>query len=157
MGGHQDTGFRATSEAPPFPVPALHSLAGPTLLPTAFHLFPTLGSVLDGVLSSGVLAADEAQQGSPLGMLMPILIVGFIFYFLVFRPASKERKAREAQVQALKKHDKVITNAGIHGVVTALDDDSVTLRIDDKNNVRVRFLRSAVWQVQGADATPAKS
>ncbi len=107
-------------------------------------------------LASGLVAAEEGQ-GSALGMLMPILIVVFIFYFLVFRPASRERKGREAQVKSLAKHDKVITNAGIYGTVMSLDDESVVLRIDDKNNVRVKFSRAAIWQVLGGDAVPAKT
>ena len=107
-------------------------------------------------LASGLLAA-EGEQASPLGMLMPILIVVFIFYFLVFRPASRERKEREAQVRSLAKHDKVITNAGIYGTVMSLDDESVVLRIDDKNNVRVKFSRAAIWQVLGGDAAAASS
>ena len=65
-----------------------------------------------------------------------------IFYFIVIRPGSKERKQREAQLKALKKHDKVITNAGIHGTVVALDEDTVDLRVDEKNNVRIRFSRA---------------
>jgi len=79
------------------------------------------------------------------GMLLPLVIVGLIFYFLVIRPGSKERKKREAQVKALQKHDRVVTNAGIHGTVVALDDDTVTLKVDD--NVRIKFNRQAVWQV----------
>ena len=85
------------------------------------------------------------------GFLIPLLLVGLIFYFIVIRPGSKERKQRESQIKSLKKHDKVVTNAGIHGAVVALDDDTVTLRVDDKNNVRVRFSRTAIWQVQAGD------
>ena len=47
----------------------------------------------------------------------------------------------------ITKHDKVITNAGIHGTVVGLDDETVTLRVDEKNNVRIRFARAAIWQV----------
>jgi preprotein translocase subunit YajC len=80
-------------------------------------------------------------------MFVPILLVMLIFYFIVMRPASRERKAREAKLAALKKHDRVVTNAGIHGTVVALEDDAVVLRVDDKNNVRIRFSRAAIWQV----------
>lgn len=96
------------------------------------------------VAARTLLAADDAGGGM-LGMFAPILIVFVIFYLLVFRPASRERKAKEALVKNLKKHDQVITNAGIYGTVVSLDDETVTLRVDD--NVRIRFARAAVWQV----------
>jgi preprotein translocase subunit YajC len=85
-------------------------------------------------------------------MLIPMLLIFVIFYFILIRPASRERKQREAQIQALKKHDRVVTNAGIHGTVVALEDDAVVLRVDDKNNVRIRFSRQAIWQVLQASA-----
>lgn len=98
------------------------------------------------------LLGQDAGTG---GILVPILIVFAIFYFLVIRPGAKERKQREAQIAALKKHDKVITNAGIHGTVMALEDDAVILQIDPKNNVRVKFSRAAIWQVLTGDEKAA--
>lgn len=100
-----------------------------------------------------ILAADQGGAGS---LLIPLLLVGLIFYFIVIRPQSKERKQREAQLKSLKKHDKVVTNAGIHGTVVALEEDVVTLRVDEKSNVRIRFSRSAIWQVlTGEEEAPA--
>ena len=100
-----------------------------------------------------------AQGGTE--WLVPMLLIFVIFYFVLIRPASRERKQREAQISALKKHDRVVTNAGIHGTVVALEDDAVVLRVDDKNNVRVKFSRQAVWQVlqpsaERAEREPAK-
>lgn len=101
-------------------------------------------------ISLATLSLLAAEGGAPadggiMQLLMPLLIVGFIFYFLVFRPASRERKEREAKIGGLQKHDRVITNAGIHGTVVALDEETVTLKVDD--NVRIKFTRAAVWQV----------
>ena len=92
------------------------------------------------------LAADDG--GSLFGeMMVPLAIVFLIFYFLVIRPSSKEKRQREEKLRSLKKHDKVVTNAGIHGTVMSVDDDTMTLRVDDKNNIRMKFNRAAVWQV----------
>jgi preprotein translocase subunit YajC len=102
------------------------------------------------VIPSSVLA----QSGLD-GWFVPILLILVIFYFIVMRPATKERKAREAQLGGLKKHDRVVTNAGIHGTVVALEDDTVVLRVDDKNNVRIRFSRQAIWQVVTASSDRA--
>ena len=97
-----------------------------------------------------ILAEDAPPQGGIIDFLMPLAIVFLIFWFLVIRPSSKERKEREMKVRNVQKHDKVVTNAGIHGTVVGLDDETVTLRVDDKNNVRIRFARAAIWQVNPA-------
>ena len=89
-----------------------------------------------------------AEGANPLANpLIPILIVFAIFYFLVIRPQSRERRAREDKISNITKHAKVITNAGIHGTVVGTDEDTVTLRVDEKNNVRIRFSKAAIWQV----------
>ncbi len=97
-----------------------------------------------------ILAADAAPQGGLMDLLFPLAIVFLIFYVLVIRPAGKERRAREDQVRNVKKNDKVVTNAGIHGKVVGVDPDTVTLCVDDKNNVRIKFSRQAIWQVNPA-------
>ncbi|MDF1701372.1 MAG: preprotein translocase subunit YajC [Planctomycetota bacterium] len=102
-----------------------------------------------------ILAQDESQ-GNPMDMFVMIGMIFLIFWFLVIRPGSKERKQREAAVKALKKNDKVVTNAGIHGTVVGLEDEAVTLRVDDKNNIRMKFSRAAIWQVQDPDAKSGK-
>lgn len=106
------------------------------------------------MLSLGTLL-PLAQSGGE--WLVPMLLVFVIFYFIVIRPASRERKAREAQIKSIKKHDRVVTNAGIHGTVVALEDDAVVLRVDDKANVRIKFSRQAIWQVlQPSSERPEK-
>jgi preprotein translocase subunit YajC len=104
------------------------------------------------------LLSPLAQDGGGLLSFLPFIIVFVIFWMLVFRPQSKERKAREEKIKSLKKHDRVVTNAGIYGTVVALDTDTVTLRVDEKNNVRIVFSRAAVWQVnpEGPTPTPAE-
>ena len=103
-------------------------------------------------------AADaEGGGGFMDNFLVPLAIVFLIFYFLVIRPQGKEKRQREQRLKSLKKHDKVITNAGIHGTVMSVDDDTMTLRVDDKNNVRMKFTRAAVWQVTTPGEAEAKS
>ncbi len=97
------------------------------------------------------LGADSGGAGGFGDMLFMIAIVGFIFYFLVIRPAGRERKEREQRMRNLKKHDRVVTNAGIYGTIVGMDEQTVTLRVDDKSNVRIRFSRAAIWQLEGGE------
>lgn len=97
------------------------------------------------------LAASPLQNP-----LIPIVIVFAIFYFLVIRPQSKERKGREEKIRTITKNTKVVTNAGIHGTVVGTDEDTVTLRVDEKNNVRIKFSRAAIWQILDGTETASK-
>lgn len=89
---------------------------------------------------------DGAGQQAPgLGsMMLPMVLIVFVWYFLILRPQGRERKQRERQLSQLKRNDRVVTYSGIIGTITGFSDDNkeVTLRVDD--NVKLRFLRSAI-------------
>ena len=105
---------------------------------------------------TGQPATDTPQGGGLLGQLPLFALIFFIIWFVVIRPQSKERKKREQDLKAVRKYDKVITNAGIHGTVMSVGDTDLTLRIDDKNDVRVKIEKTALWQIKPTDAgTPS--
>lgn len=72
-----------------------------------------------------------AGQGSAAGMLIPLVLMGVIFYFLLLRPQQQRAKQQAKMLAALKAGDKVVTAAGIVGVVITLKDTTVTLRSGD--------------------------
>lgn len=91
---------------------------------------------------------EPAAPGGSFMDLMPMLVgVLLIFYFLAWRPQAKERRARENLLKSVQKGDKVITSSGMYGTVAALGEKEVTLKVDDKNNVRLRFSRQAIQNV----------
>jgi preprotein translocase subunit YajC len=97
-----------------------------------------------------MLPAEAEPQVSPLGGLSPILMMGLVFvalWLIVLRPAQKREKAqRQAMLASLKKNDKVLTSAGIIGIVALVNDkeDEVTLKVDESSNVRLRVLKSTI-------------
>jgi preprotein translocase subunit YajC len=77
---------------------------------------------------------------------LPIMIGGLVLLFLLMgRGGRKREKQRQEMLSALKKGDKVTTIGGIIGTVADLNEDEVTLRLDD--NTRMRIVRRAVNQV----------
>lgn len=72
----------------------------------------------------------------------PILFMGFVFYFLLYRPQKKEQQRRTNMLDSLKKGDRVITAGGIHGAITALTEKLVTIKIADK--VEINVSRTAI-------------
>ncbi|MGA2507409.1 MAG: preprotein translocase subunit YajC [Chitinispirillaceae bacterium] len=85
-----------------------------------------------------------------LGGLMPMLIFMFvIIYFMMIRPEQKKSKERQKLIAGLKKGDKVLTAAGMIGMVGNVKETTVMVKIAE--NTVVEFAKSAVTQVMNSD------
>jgi preprotein translocase subunit YajC len=107
--------------------------------------------------SSGLtLFAQQGGQGI-LTMLMPILLIGMLFYVLMIVPEKKKRNEIGRMQEGLKKNDRVVTIGGILGVVVNAQSGSekVTLRVDEANNTRIEVLRSSISRVLSDDKPDA--
>lgn len=90
-------------------------------------------------------APETAQQGNVLMQFLPLIFIFVIFYFLLIRPQQKKTKEHAALVAAVKTGDKVVTTAGIHGIITNTSESTVTIKVAD--NVKIEFDRGAVVSV----------
>jgi preprotein translocase subunit YajC len=90
----------------------------------------------------GGLGGSGGGQGSGLSAFIPLILMFAIFYFLLIRPQQKKAKQHKALLAAVKKGDKVITSGGLHGEVTGIADEVVTMEIAPK--VRVKVSRGAI-------------
>jgi preprotein translocase subunit YajC len=101
------------------------------------------------VLATGSLLADEAAAPASGGnMYQTLMLLGFgvvFFYFLLWRPEQKRRKALEKQRSGLKKGDRV-TAMGIIGSVVRIQDNTVILKMVDGSKIEV--LKMAISDVQ---------
>jgi preprotein translocase subunit YajC len=98
--------------------------------------------------SGGGGSGQQQPQGCQQmgGMLIPILIMFAIIYFLMIRPQQKQQKKHKAMVAAIKKGDRIITNAGIFGTVTGMTEAVLTLEV--AKNVHIRVLRGQIAGLQ---------
>ena len=102
--------------------------------------------------------ADGAQQPSPLFSFLPFVAIAVVFYFVFFRPQAKQAKQHQAFVAGLKKGDEVVTQSGIIGTVSLVEDRSVTLDVGGGTKVRVVKAQVAgQWQEKQTPAQPAKA
>ena len=76
-------------------------------------------------------------QGGGFGAFLPLIIMFAIFYFLLIRPQQKKAKLHQEMLATLKKGDKVVSSGGLHGVITGITDDLVTMEIAPKVRVKV--------------------
>ncbi len=87
----------------------------------------------------GWIVLQAAEKPPVLMQLFPIIMIFFVFYLLVFRPQMKQQKEHEKMMKAIEKGDRVVTEGGVHGLVTGLTDDVITLEIASlKGGERIR-------------------
>ena len=109
------------------------------------YLYPLMG------------APEGAGGGSPQSVVPTFVTFGLvflIFYFLIIRPQNKKQKETKAMLSSLQKGDRVATIGGIRGVIQALREDTVVLKVDD--SVKLEFSRSAVANVLEKKGTSGK-
>ena len=108
---------------------------------------------MDFFIQSALAQGAPATEQSPFVGLLPILILFVAFYFLLIRPQQKKQKAHQQMVSELATGDEVITAGGIIGVISAISDQFVTVRIGEGTEVKVqRHSISAVLPKGTVDA-----
>jgi preprotein translocase subunit YajC len=106
--------------------------------------------------------AGDADGGGGFGIfnnpLLPLVVIGIMFYFLLILPERKKRKELENKLNSLKKNDAVITTGGVCGIIVNANPGSkyVTLKIDEANNTKIRVLRSHIAHIGSPDEVDEK-
>ncbi|MCC8409013.1 preprotein translocase subunit YajC [Mucilaginibacter sp. UR6-1] len=78
---------------------------------------------------------------NPQSLIMMGLII-LVFYFFMIRPQIKKQKDQKKFVDDLKKGDKVVTTAGIHGRI--IDLAETTILIEVEGGTKIRFDKTAI-------------
>jgi preprotein translocase subunit YajC len=97
------------------------------------------------LLLSDAAASGSPAAPSPIAQFAPLIFIGVIFYFLLIRPQQKQRKEQQKLIEALKTGDKVVTSAGIHGLIANVKEKTVLLKVAD--NVKIEIDKAAVATV----------
>lgn len=97
-------------------------------------------------------AAGQGQGSNPLVQMAPMILIFVMFYFVLIRPQRKKQQELAAQISALRGGDQIVTTGGIYGVVSSLQEKTITLKIAD--NVKIKLDKAAVATVvkKSADA-----
>ena len=119
------------------------------------------GAGTAGAGSGGGGTGGGTPATQPFGSQMFIMIGLLILLMFVFSMSGtrREKKKREALLNAIKKHDRVQTIGGVIGSVVEIKPEYVILKVDESSNTRITFARSAIQQVlsSDSDAVPAKA
>lgn len=93
------------------------------------------------MISTILLQATGGALGG-FGGLLPLVLIIIVFYFFMIRPQVKKQKEQKTFANELKKSDKVITTAGMHGKVLEVTDTTVLL--ETEGGGKIRFNKSAI-------------
>jgi preprotein translocase subunit YajC len=99
--------------------------------------------MLSLILAQAPTAAPSAASG--IGAFVPFILIFVIMYFVLLRPQQRRQKEQQRLVSALKTGDRVVTNAGIHGLISNVKDTTVIVKVAD--NVKIEMEKSAVTTV----------
>ena len=85
--------------------------------------------------------------------IFPLVLIFIIFYFLLIRPQQRRVKQHQAMVAAVKPRDTAVTNGGLVGRVTKVDEHEIELEV--AQGVRVRVVKSMLSDIRPHGAKPA--
>lgn len=88
-------------------------------------------------------AATESAGGmGDLMQFMPIILMFAVMYFLMIRPQQKKAKEHKAMIDGLSKGDEVVSQGGVAGRITKVNEDFVTVEVAD--NVEIQIQKPAI-------------
>jgi preprotein translocase subunit YajC len=77
-----------------------------------------------------------------ISQLLPFIFLIAIMYFVIIRPQQKEAKARKEMIESLAKGDKVVTNGGFIVVINKVEENFLSVKMND--DVVVKIVKDAI-------------
>lgn len=103
-------------------------------------------------MNLGIMLTDASStSGGIIMVIYIILIVAFIYFFMI-RPQKNEQKKSAAMLSQLEVGDSVLTTAGFYGIIIDITDDTVIVEFGNNKNCRIPMQKTAIVQVEKADA-----
>ena len=97
-------------------------------------------------LAQAQSAAPQQGPGGGIGsFFIPLIFIFVIMYFVMIRPQKKRQQQQQQLMTSLKTGDRVVTNGGIHGLISNVKENTVLVKVAD--NVKIEMEKSAVTTV----------
>ena len=104
-----------------------------------------------------LLLAQDAPAGQKSGgimqLLVPMALMMVIAYVILIRPQRRKQREHEDRVKRVKAGDRIITNGGIHGTISAVKDGTFMMKIAD--NVKLEIEKSNIMRILSPDEVEA--
>ena len=98
------------------------------------------------------LILQAAPAGGAFASIIPFVLIGIIFYFLLIRPQNQRLKKHRELLGSIVRGDTIVTNGGLIGKVKKVNDDELTVTFGTSD---IKVVRTMVADVRGRTATTA--
>jgi preprotein translocase subunit YajC len=93
--------------------------------------------MLNSIFLQAATAANGTAQQSSWSFWVMMILIFVVFYFFMIRPEQKKQKELQAQREALKKGDKVITAGGIYGIIKEVQENAFLIEVSKDVTLKV--------------------
>ena len=107
---------------------------------------------------NSVLLAANGQQGGGMVQLVMMGAIILVFWLFMIRQQAKKAKEQKKLVDNMQKGDKIVTIAGIHGVINKINEDG-TIQLEVSPGSYLKIEKSSVsmeWSAALNKATDKK-
>jgi len=80
---------------------------------------------------------------NPVASFLPLIAIVAIFYFLVFMPMQRQKKAQAQMLADLQAGAEVLTTGGIVGTIVNMSGDTLILRVKP-DNIKLQVSRASI-------------
>jgi preprotein translocase subunit YajC len=101
--------------------------------------------MLHTFLAQAQTPAPTSSPASGIGFFVPFIFIFVIMYFVMIRPQKKRQEQQKQLIASVKTGDRVVTNAGIHGLISNVKETTVLVKVAD--NVKIEMEKSAIANV----------
>jgi preprotein translocase subunit YajC len=101
--------------------------------------------MMNNAISYFLFQGGNAGGGLGIFLLLPLLFIFATFYF-----QQRKQKRWQEVINSLKTGDRVTTSGGIRGIVIALKDDAMHLRVPP-DNLRLEIAKTSITAINRED------
>lgn len=84
-------------------------------------------------------AAQAGAGGSPVQLIIMLVVFAAIFYFMILRPQQRRSKTHKDLMASIAIGDEVLTNGGLIGRVTKVNENGyLVIELNENNQVVIK-------------------
>ena len=109
---------------------------------------------LDTTVGDALSTTTGNGGQSPWILIIYVVVIGALFYFMLYRPNKKKEKQKKNMLENMKKGDRITTIGGIQGKIAQIKDDSIVIEvasIGSAEKVKLEIQKWAIGTIDSAD------